>query len=99
MQHLIEATAWLRARHESNDAAVRGAATQYLRLFALAIIACMWTRTVAAMKGKDGRFYASKRKVARFYRDQILPETASLLTSITSGDTALADFEVVDFNE
>jgi hypothetical protein len=51
------------------------------------------------MKGKDGRFYASKRKVARFYRDQILPETASLLTSITSGDTALADFEVVDFNE
>lgn len=99
MQHLIDATTWLRERHESNDAAVRGAATQYLRLFALAIIGCMWTRIVAETKGKDGRFYSSKRKVARFYRDRILPETASLLAAITGGDAALADFEVADFNE
>jgi alkylation response protein AidB-like acyl-CoA dehydrogenase len=99
MQLLVDATTWMRDRHESNDAAVRGAATQYLRLFALAIIGCMWTRIVAAMKGKDGRFYASKRKVARFYAEQILPETTSLFASITGGDAALADFEVADFNE
>jgi hypothetical protein len=99
MQRLLKATAWIRDRHGSNDAAVRGAATQYLRLFALAIIGSMWTRSVAAMHGKDGSFYAAKRKVARFYAEQILPETESLLATITGGDAALADFEVVDFSD
>lgn len=99
MQRLLKATAWIRDRHGSNDAAVRGAATQYLRLFALAIIGGMWTRSVAAMHGKDGSFYAAKRKVARFYAEQILPETESLLATITGGDAALADFEVVNFSD
>ncbi|MDA0707010.1 MAG: acyl-CoA dehydrogenase family protein [Proteobacteria bacterium] len=99
MQHLIEATAWFRERHESDDAAVRGAATQYLRLFALAIIGCMWTKSVAAMKNQEGGFYAAKRKVARFYAEQVLPETGSLLATITGGDAALADFEITDFSD
>ena len=99
MQDLITATAWIRERHGSDDAAVRGAATQYLRLFALAITGCMWTRAVVAAQGKDGEFYASKRKVARFYAEQLLPETASLLQTITAGSEALADFEVADFSD
>ncbi len=99
MRRLLEATAWIRERHASHDAAVRGAATQYLRLFALTIIGCMWTKTVVATRGKSGSFYDIKRKVARFYAKQILPETASLLTTITGGDAALADFEVADFSD
>lgn len=99
LQELIEATNWIRARHESNDAAVRGAATQYLRLFALTIIGCLWAQIVVSMRGKDGAFYDTKRKVARFYAQQVLPETASLLKSICDGDDALADFEVTDFSD
>ena len=99
LQHLIEATDWIRARHESNDAAVRGAATQYLRLFALTIIGCLWAQIVVAMRGKDGAFYDTKRKVARFYAQQLLPETASLLKSICGGDDALAEFRVADFSD
>jgi alkylation response protein AidB-like acyl-CoA dehydrogenase len=99
MQRLIDATAWIREHQTDNDAAVRGAATQYLRLFALAIVGCMWTKSVAATQGRDGSFYDIKRKVARFYGEQILPETASLLTTITGGSSALADFEVADFSE
>jgi len=68
-------------------------------LFALAIIGCMWTRTIVATQGKNGRFYETKRKVARFYAEQLLPETASLLQTITGGGDALADFEVADFSE
>jgi butyryl-CoA dehydrogenase len=98
LQELIEATNWIRARHESNDAAVRGAATQYLRLFALTIIGCLWAQIVVSMRDKDGAFYDTKRKVARFYAQQVLPETTSLLKSICSGDDALADFEVADFS-
>jgi alkylation response protein AidB-like acyl-CoA dehydrogenase len=99
MQDLITATTWIRARHATDDAAVRGAATQYLRLFALAIIGCMWTKTVVATQGKDGDFYETKRKVARFYAEQLLPETASLLQTITGGSDALADFAVSDFGD
>ena len=98
MQHLIDATTWIRERQENDDAAVRGAATQYLRLFALAIIGCMWSKLVDAAQGKDGNFYDVKRKLARFYAEQILPETASLFATITSGSDALADFEVSDLS-
>ena len=97
MQRVIDATAWIRERHASDDAAVRGAASQYLRLFALAIIGCMWSKSIVAIQGKDGSFYDTKRKVARFYAEQVLPETASLLTTITDGSDALAEFEVADF--
>jgi hypothetical protein len=97
LQHVIDATAWVRERHESDDAAVRGVATQYLRLFSLAIIAYMWIRMTAAANDKDGNFFVAKRKVARFYIDQVLPETASLLASIKGGRDALAEFEVADF--
>jgi alkylation response protein AidB-like acyl-CoA dehydrogenase len=99
VQRVIDATTWIRDRHESDDAAIRGVATQYLRLFALAIIGCMWTKSIAAMQDKSGKFYDVKRKVARFYVDQVLPETASLLATITGGRDALVEFQVSDFEE
>lgn len=99
MQHVIEATAWIREHQATDDAAVRGVATQYLRLFSLAIIGCMWVQMKAAAQGKDGSFYANKQKVAFFYVKQILPETESLLAQITGGDRALANFDVTDFGE
>ena len=98
VQRVIDATAWIRERHESDDAAVRGVATQYLRLFSLAIIGCMWVKAIAAAQGKSGTFYDTKRKVARFYVDQVLPETASLHATIVNGRDALAEFEVADFD-
>jgi hypothetical protein len=49
--------------------------------------------------GSSGKFYDTKLKVARFYIDQILPETESLLTTIASGRDALAEFEVADFED
>ena len=99
MQHLIDATTWIRERHESDDAAVRGVATQYQRLFSLAFIGCMWVKTLDAAQGKTGSFYDVKRKVARFYFDQLLPETSSLLATLTGGGDALASFEVSDFEK
>jgi len=38
-----------------------------------------------------------KRKLARFYMQQVLPETSSLAATIVDGDDALSDFEVGDF--
>lgn len=97
MQRLIDATGWLQSKAESDGAALCGAASQYLRLFSLTIIACLWVQIIVSIRGKDGAFYDVKRKLARFYMQQVLPETAALLETIIHGDTALADFEVADF--
>jgi len=98
LQHLIEATQWVQEKAEAGeDATMRGCATQYLRLFALTIIACLWAQIIDSIADKQGGFYDVKRKLARFYMQQVLPETAYLLDVVTNGSDALADFDVTDF--
>jgi len=96
LQRLLDATAWIQEQAQSDEAAMRGAATQYLRLFGLTIIACLWVQIIAAIKDKDGQFYDVKRKLARFYMDQVLPETASIAETIVGGAAALAEINVND---
>ena len=95
---LQEATQWVRANIESNDAAARGAATNYQRLFALTAIACLWADVVVSIRKQNGAFYETKRKTARFYMQHVLPETESLHQVITAGADSLANFAVEDFS-
>jgi len=97
LQRLIDATLWMQEKAQSDEAAIRGGASQYLRLFALTIIACFWSQVIVTIRDKDGEFYEVKRKLARFYVQQVLPETGALLEMIVSGDEALAEFDVADF--
>ena len=97
LQRLIDATLWMQEKAQSDEAAIRGGASQYLRLFALTIIACFWSQVIVTICDKDGEFYEVKRKLARFYVQQVLPETGALLEVIVSGDAALAEFDVADF--
>ena len=98
LHRLIEATQWVQAKSQAGeDASVRGCATQYLRLFALTIIGCLWAQIIDSIKDKQGDFYDVKRKLARFYVQQVLPETASLLDVIVNGSESLADFDVDEF--
>jgi hypothetical protein len=98
LARLQEATLWLRKRIGSDDAAVRGAASNYQRLFALTAIACLWVDIVVSIREKCGAFYETKRKTARFFAQQVLPETGALHEVITSGGDALRDFSVDDFS-
>ena len=66
-------------------------------MFALTTIAVLWAQVVFAIRDKDGRFYAIKRKTARFYMEQILPETAALHEIVTRGAESLTSFDVNDF--
>ena len=97
LQRLISTTQWVRGKVQSDDATARGAASQYLRLFALTIIACVWAQIIVTIRDQEGTFYDVKRKLARFYMQQVLPETSSLAATIVDGDDALSDFEVGDF--
>jgi hypothetical protein len=96
LQHLVETTRWVQTKVQSDDAAARGAASQYLRLFALTIIACLWSQIIVTIRDKEGTFYDVKRKLARFYMQQVLPETSSIAATIMDGAEALADFDVQD---
>jgi len=91
---LKEATAWVRA---ADGAAARGAACNYQRLFALSTIACLWAQIIASIREKNGEFYEAKRKTARFYMEQVLPETTALHEIVTRGSDALTTFAVADF--
>ena len=97
LDHLIEVTAWMRDKLENDDAAARGAATAYQRLFALTVIACLWAKTVTAISDKNGAQYDIKRKTARFYMRSVLPETSALKSSIVGSAESLQAFTVDDF--
>jgi alkylation response protein AidB-like acyl-CoA dehydrogenase len=93
LARLKEATAWIR---ETDGATARGAACNYQRLFALTAIACLWVHIMASIRGKDSEFYETKRKTARFYMQQVLPETVALHEIVTRGSDALSTFAVAD---
>jgi len=94
LSRLKDATAWIR---DNNDAAARGAALNYQRLFALSAIACLWAQIIDSIRGKNGDFYETKCKTARFYMEQVLPETLALHATVTRGSESLASFDVRDF--
>jgi len=94
LSRLKDATAWIR---NTDDAAARGAALNYQRLFALTAIACLWAQIIDSIRGKSGDFYETKRKTAHFYMEQVLPETMALHEIVTAGSGSLASFDVQDF--
>jgi alkylation response protein AidB-like acyl-CoA dehydrogenase len=96
---LREATEWIRNKLESDEAAARGAACSYQRMFALTAIACLWVDVVVSIRGKTGAFYEGKRKTARFFAHHVLPETESLFRVVTTGAESLAAFSAEDFSD
>jgi hypothetical protein len=61
----------------------------------------MWAQmaqtALAASQQSDAQFYQTKLKTARFFMQRLLPQTASLNTSIQSGATLMMDFEESEF--
>jgi alkylation response protein AidB-like acyl-CoA dehydrogenase len=96
LQKLVDTTHWIQ---QSDDATQRGAANQYLRLFGLTIIACLWAQIIVSIRDKGGAFYDTKRKLARFYMQRVLPETASIAVTVVSGADALADIGVSELTD
>ena len=98
LARLEEATQWILDKIGTDEAAARGAATDYQRLFGLTTIACLWAHIMVSISGREGGFYETKRKTARFYMEQVLPETMAIHRVITGGADALTAFEVGDFS-
>ncbi|MGW8202274.1 acyl-CoA dehydrogenase [Sphingomonas bisphenolicum] len=91
LDHLEKATHWILANPQ--DAAA--GATPYLRMFGLVVGAYLLAQQaeVAGAKlneeGADRAFLEAKIATARFFNDQILPQTAGLLPSVRQDATQL----------
>jgi alkylation response protein AidB-like acyl-CoA dehydrogenase len=87
---LQQATLWLGKAGTANPDDAGAAATDYLRMFGLVAIGYMWCRMAeTALAGKTDSFCGAKLECARFYMAKIIPETGSLLSSITAGSASL----------
>jgi alkylation response protein AidB-like acyl-CoA dehydrogenase len=83
---LQQATLWLGKAGTANPDDAGAAATDYLRMFGLVAIGYMWCRMAeTAHASSADSFNAAKLASARFYMAKLIPETGSLLSSITAG--------------
>lgn len=94
-------TGWMAEKGLSNPEEGAGAATDYLRLFALTALAYLWARAaeIALEKraGDEAVFYQAKLDTARFYYERILPQTGALMSMIMSGCSSMMAFNAEAF--
>lgn len=100
---LQQATLWLAQNGLANPDEAGGAATDYLRIFALVSLGWMWLKLSIAAQRKmtsgDGlaQYYDAKIKTARFFAQKMLPEADSRFKSLTAGSKAMMEMAVEQF--
>lgn len=90
LKNLQQASLWLAQQGLVNPNQAGAGAVEYARLFALVALAYIWARqAVIALPKQGDAFYDSKLATARFFYAKMLPQTHSLLASITNGSAAV----------
>jgi butyryl-CoA dehydrogenase len=78
------------------------AATDYLRLLGLTVLAYLWARMAEASlpkaegEGPDG-FYRAKVNTARFFMERLLPQTSGLFQAVMAGGRSMMAFDEAAF--
>ena len=90
LKNLQQATLWLAQQGLANPNQAGAGAVEYARMFALVALGFIWAKQAAIALPKQGdAFYDSKLATARFYYAKMLPQTHSLLASITNGSASV----------
>lgn len=94
IEYMQQATMWLAGAGMKNPDDAGGSAVEYQKMFALVTLAYVWARQAEIALGKlqsgtDREFYEAKLSTARFFMQKILPQTTSLLQSITAGSKSM----------
>jgi alkylation response protein AidB-like acyl-CoA dehydrogenase len=99
LEHLQMATGHVMEAGMANHDEIGAASVDYLRLFGLVALGFMWARMakIALPKADAGGFYQAKIGTAKFFMQRLLPQTASLLTTIQSGAEVMMAFEDAAF--
>lgn len=92
---LQEATLWVAQASLKDKEEAGAAASDYLRMFALVILAYLWARMAKAAIGKpageEESFYRAKLATANFFMKRLLPQTSALFAAITAGAGPIMD--------
>jgi hypothetical protein len=98
---LQQATAWVAQQGLRDPEEAGAAASDYLKLFALAALGYMWARmaraSLAGVDGPRGPFYGAKLDCARFFMARVLPESSSLFAKIQAGKAPLMALDAEAF--
>ncbi len=87
---IMVATNSLKNRDEAG-----AASTDYLRMFALNVMALCWLKMIKVAQEKiaanaaNKKFYETKIKTGRFFFEKMLPEANSCFTSLSSGTSSI----------
>ena len=96
---LEQGTGWIATNGMQDPEEAGAAATPYLRLTALTVIAWLWSKMAAEAKRQldagEGNTPLLQAKLvsAQFYFDKILPETGCLLADLRSGKASVMGLE------
>jgi alkylation response protein AidB-like acyl-CoA dehydrogenase len=99
VEALEQATTWIATQGMQDPEEAGAAATPYLRLTALTVIAWLWSRMAAEatrqLDANEGNttLLQAKQVGARYYFDKILPEISALLADIRSGKASMMELE------
>jgi hypothetical protein len=91
---LRQATDWLLANGQTDPNNSLAGATPYLRMFGIVTGGWLLARAATAAQraldeGGDSDFLRQKLVTARFYAEQVLPQAAGLVPSVTAGPSDL----------
>ncbi|MBW4096038.1 MAG: acyl-CoA dehydrogenase [Acidobacteria bacterium] len=87
---LEEATRWMLANGQTDPNSVLAGSTPYLRMWGLCTGAWMLARAaLAAQTAGDATLAKNQLVLARFYAEQLLPQSGSLLGAATAGSADL----------
>jgi alkylation response protein AidB-like acyl-CoA dehydrogenase len=98
LKSLEEATTWIAVNGMQDPEQAGAAASPYLRLMALTVIAYLWSRMAhiaqrQLAEGKGNHLLLEAKQVsARYYVEKLLPESGWLLEDITSGKDSMMAF-------
>ena len=101
LARLVRATQWLNEAARENPDEIGAASHDYLRLLGLVAFGRMWAESAEiALANQDGDntgFYRAKLATARFFVRRLLPNTASLLATLSSGADTVMELEAEAF--
>jgi alkylation response protein AidB-like acyl-CoA dehydrogenase len=69
-------------------------ASNYLTCFGLTALGYCWLYVMQAIDGREGKAYATKRKLAHYYTKQVMPEIYGLARIMDAGKAQMMGFDV-----
>jgi len=90
---LQAATMWLAANGLKNPNDAGAAASDYLRLMGITMLALMWGKMAKVSLGKDDKLHKDKLMCARYWMERMVPECPMLLERVEAGSATIMALE------